>query len=240
MIELTGSMQIVEPSGTPERPHMEMMMPNLAGEILDLDTTQPGSEEQLLEYAEHEDDLVRTSALEMLQDFVSEPVIARMAQALRDDTEEELVVVAAQEWVDFNAMKQFYPEVVALLNDPAELVRDYAALALIEIGSDKDVALLEAKLAAAEEQDQPTLLYALAGLGVAERYVERYLAFLDHEDTRTRTRAIAHAADLAELVDPQPVIEKLEQALSVETKPGLVSIIKEGLQTIAEQADADD
>ncbi len=215
-------------------------MPNLAGEILHMDTTQPGSEELLLEYADHEDDLVRTSALEMLSEFVSEPVVARMAEALRDDGEEELVVVAALEWVDINAMIQFYREVVVLLDDPAELVRDYAALALIEIGSEKDVAMLEAKLAAAEEQDEPTLLYALASLGEPKRYVDRYLSFLEHEDTRTRTRAIAHASDLAELIDPRPVIEKLEQALSVETKPFLASIIKEGLQTIAELTDGAD
>jgi predicted O-linked N-acetylglucosamine transferase (SPINDLY family) len=218
----------------------EIVMPNLAGEILDMDTTQPGSEEQLLEYAEHEEDLVRRSALEMLSDFDSEPVIARMAEALRDDSEEELVVVAALEWVGFNAMKQFYTEVVALLNDPAELVRDYAALALIEIGSEKDVALLEAKLAAAEEQDQPTLLYALASLGEAERYVERYLEFLGHEDTRTRTRAVANADDMAELVEPRRVTQRLEQALSVETNRGLASTIKARLQTIAKQADEDD
>ncbi len=137
-------------------------------------------------------------------------------------------------------MTQFYPEVVALLDDPAELVRDYAAPALSEIGSEKDVALLEAKLAAAEEQDAPTLLYALAELGEAERYVERYLAFLDHEDTRTRTRAIAHASDLAALIDPQPVIEKLNLALSVESNRGLKGAIAEGLQTIAEQADRAD
>ncbi len=62
-------------------------MANLAGKILHMDTTQPGSEEQLLEYADHEDDLVRKRALEMLSDFVSEPVIMRMATALRDDSE---------------------------------------------------------------------------------------------------------------------------------------------------------
>jgi hypothetical protein len=77
----------------------EVAMPNLDGEILQMDTTKPGSEEQLLKYAEHEDELVRASALEMLWDFVSQPVIERMAETLGDDTEDQLVVVAALDWV---------------------------------------------------------------------------------------------------------------------------------------------
>lgn len=209
-------------------------MTELAAEILEIDTTQPGTEELLLGYSRHEETMVRSNALEMLRDFDSEAVVKRMGEVLDDEEEDELVVVEALEWVTENEMKQFYPVVVDLLDDPSDMLRDYAALALIYTGTESDVAMLEEKLARAPDENKPTLLYALANLGDTDRYVDDYLLLLKHDDWLIRRWAIANAANLAEIADPKLVIEKLEDALETETQKGNIPRIQDALKEIAE------
>lgn len=213
----------------------EIVMSDLDSEILEMDTSQPGAEDLLLEYSRHEDMLVRSNALEMLWEFESDAVAERMGEILEDKDEDELVVVEALEWVGINEMVRFYPIVLKLLDDPADLVRSFAALALIDIGTKVDISLLEDKLAKAPDEDKPTLLFTLANLGDANRYVDEYLAFLKHDDWLIRRSVAANAANLAEIVDPKLVIEKLEEALEVEAQEGNILGIRDALKKIAEQ-----
>lgn len=209
-------------------------MTELAAEVLETDTSKPGAEELLLEYSRHEEMMVRSNALEMLRDFYSSAVAERMGEALGDEGEHELVVVEALEWVAANEMAQFYPVVVDLLDDPSDMLRAYAALALLDIGTESDIELLEEKLAKAPDEDKPTLLYTLANLGDADQYVEDYLSLLKHDYWLIRRWVIANAANLAEIVDPILVVEKLEDALEVETQKGNIPRIRDALKEIAE------
>lgn len=211
-------------------------MANLNAEILVIDTSQPGAEELLLEYSRHEEMLVRSNALEMLWDFESDAVIERMAEVLDDDEDDDLVIVEALEWVGINEMKRFYPRVVELLDDTSQLIRSFAALALIDIGSKADVAMLEEKLSKSIDDDKPSLLLALIHLGDMTLYVDDYLALLKNDYFMIRRSIAANASGLAEMVDPQLITAKLEEALEVETQAGNVHEFRDALKEIAEQS----
>lgn len=210
-------------------------MPDLDVEVRNMSVSEPEAEQKLLKFSRHRQHLVRIAALEKLFDFTSRAVVDRIGEILDDAAENELVVVTALEWVGINEMESFYPTVMKLLDDPDDLVRAYAALALIDIGTEADVTILEDKLAKAPDDEKLSLLFALVNLGDANRYVDAYLEYLKHDYWMIRRSVAANAATLAELISPRLVIDRLEEALSVETQAGTKHEIRNALDTIAEQ-----
>lgn len=211
-------------------------MADLSFEVQHMDISEPGAEERFLEFSRHENLLVRIEALEKLFDFNSKAVVDRITEVLNNDDEEELVVVAALEWVEINEEQVFHPLATRLLDDESDMVRAYAAFALSQIGSVEDVPVLEKRLAAASDGDKTALLFSLALLGDAERYIDDYLDLLGSSDRFVRSSIANNVSDLAELVDPERLLPKLKAALRVESHPAVGPTLARAIEEIEDIA----